>query len=144
MLATTAKKAQQSVAITDTKPRLLLVSDSAERLQSLKSCVATADFEINIACSLKELSLACSQAYDLIALDVDPTNIIEMLVLIRGSEGNIEIPVLVEYTRISEDKRLAGVLPNYRAMPCNSAEIQLLLRKQNSATDRNHSRRLML
>jgi DNA-binding response OmpR family regulator len=144
MPATTVKKAQQSVAITDTKPRLLLVSDSAERLQSLKSCVATADFEINIACSLKELRLACGQAYDLIALDADPANIIEMLVLIRGSEGNAEIPVLVEYTRISEDKRLAGVLPNYRAMPCNSAEIQLLLRKQNSATDRNHSRRFML
>lgn len=142
MLATTAKKV--TVAATDVKPRLLLASDSTERLETLKSCVAAADFEINIACSLKELKGACGRVYDLVALAAAPANIIDMLVLIRGSEGNAEIPVLVEYTRLSEDKGLAGVLPNYRAMPCNSAEIQLLLRKQNGAADRSHSRRFML
>lgn len=143
MLASTAKKAAQPVVATN-KPRLLLVSDSADRLQSLKSCVAAADFDINLVCSLKELRHACCQAYDLVALDAAPTNIIEMLGLIRGSEGNGEIPVLVECTRINTDKKLAGVLPNFRAMPCNSAEIQLLLRKQNGGTERNHSRRFML
>jgi hypothetical protein len=144
MLATKPEKALQPIAITDNKPRLLLVSDSPERLQALKSCVAAADFEINLACSIKELRRACRQPHDLIALDAAPANIIEMLDLIRGSAGNAEIPVLVEYTRISNDQRLAGVLPNFRAMPCNGTEMQVLLRKQIGATDRTHSRRLML
>jgi hypothetical protein len=144
MLATTPEKALQPVAITDNKPRLLLVSDSTERLQALKSCVAAADFEIDLACSMKELRRACRQSHDLVALDAAPANIIEMLDLIRGSAGNAEIPVLVECTRISNDQRLAGVLPNFRAMPCTSAEMQVLLRKQINAADRAHSRRLML
>jgi DNA-binding NtrC family response regulator len=144
MFATKPEKALQPIAITDNKPRLLLVSDSAERLQALKSCVAAADFEINLACSLKELRHACRQSHDLVAIDASPASIIEMLDMIRGSEGNAEIPVLVECTRISNDQRLAGVLPNFRAMPCNSTEMQVLLRKQIGATDRTQSRRLML
>ncbi|MBO0719986.1 MAG: response regulator transcription factor [Blastocatellia bacterium] len=144
MLASTAKKAAQPVVVANDKPRLLLVSDSADRLQSLKSYVAAADFNIDLVCSIRELRHACCQAYDLVALDAAPTNIIEMLGLIRGSEGNGEIPVLVECTRINTDKKLAGVLPNFRAMPCNSAEIQFLLRPQNGATKRTHSRRFML
>ncbi|MBO0799705.1 MAG: hypothetical protein J2P31_12865 [Blastocatellia bacterium] len=97
-----------------------------------------------MVCSIKELRHACCQAYDMVALDAAPTNIIEMLGLIRGSEGNGEIPVLVECTRINTDKRLAGVLPNFRAMPCNSAEIQFLLRTQNGETKRTNTRRIML
>jgi DNA-binding response OmpR family regulator len=144
MVATKTKKVLQPIAITDNKPRLLLVSDSAERLHALRSCVAATDFEIDLACSMKELRRACQQPHDLVALDAAPTNIIEMLDLIRGSAGNAEIPVLVECMRISNDRRLAGVLPNFRAMPCNSAEMQVLLRKHIRASDRTHSRRFML
>jgi hypothetical protein len=144
MLATKPEKVLPPVAITDNKPRLLLVCDSAERLQTLRSCVAAEDFEIDLACSLKELGHACRQPHDLVALDAAPANIIKMLDLIRGSAGNAEIPVLVECTKISKDPRFAGVLPNFRAMPCNSAEMQALLRKHIQADDRTHSRRFML
>jgi CheY-like chemotaxis protein len=144
MVATKLKKASQPVAITDNKPRLLLVSDSAERLRALKSFVAAEDFEIDLACSMQELRRACREPHDLVALDADPPNIIEMLDLIRGSAGNAAIPVLVECTRISNDRRLAGVLPNFRAMPCNGTEMQLLLRKKIHAANRTHSRRFML
>jgi hypothetical protein len=144
MLATKPKKALQPVAITDNKPRLLLVSDSTERLQALKSCVVAADFEIDLACSKKELRRACHRPHDLVAVDVAPANIIEMLDLIRGSAGNAEIPVLVECTRIVNDRKLAGVLPNFRAMPCNGMEMQVLLREHIHATDRTHGRRFML
>jgi DNA-binding NtrC family response regulator len=144
MFATKPEKVLQPIAITDNKPRLLLVSDSAERLQALKSFVAAADFKIDLACSIKELRRACREPHDLVALDAAPGNVIEMLDLIRGSAGNAGIPVLVDCTRINNDRRLAGVLPNFRAMPCNSAELQVLLRKPVHATDRTHNRRLML
>jgi hypothetical protein len=144
MFATKPEKAIQPVTLPDNKLRLLLVSDSAERLLALKSCVASGDFEIDFACSIKELRHACGQPHDLIAVDASPTDIIEMLGMIRGSAGNAEIPVLVECSRIGKDQKLAGVLPNFRAMPCNTSEMQVLLRKQINAPNRTQSRRLML
>jgi DNA-binding response OmpR family regulator len=144
MLATHANRAPQLIPVPIPKPRLLLVSDSAERLQALKSCVAAVDFEINFACSLKELRRACRQPHDLVALDAAPSRIVKMLNLIRGSAGHAEIPVLVEYTRISNDQRLAGVLPYYRAMPCSRAELHTLLSRYDATTNRTQSRREML
>ena len=134
----------QPIPITVTKPRLLLVSDSAERLQALRSCVAAADFEINFACTLTELRRACRLPHDLVALDAAPSQVVKMLDLIRGSAGHAEIPVLVEYTRISNEQRLAGVLPSYRAMPCNLTELHTLLSRFDETTDRTPSRREML
>jgi DNA-binding response OmpR family regulator len=134
----------QLIPITVTKPRLLLVSDSAERLQALRSCVAAADFEINFACTLTELRRACRLPHDLVALDAAPSQVVKMLDLIRGSAGHAEIPVLVEYTRISNEQRLAGVLPSYRAMPCNLTELHTLLSRFDETTDRTPSRREML
>jgi hypothetical protein len=134
----------QLIPVTAHKPRLLLVSDSAERLQALKSCVAAADFEINFACTLTELRSACCQPHDLVALDADPSRVVKMLDLIRGSAGYGEIPVLVEHTRISNAQNLAGVLPYYRAMPCNLAELHTLLSRSVEVTDRRQNRREML
>jgi DNA-binding response OmpR family regulator len=134
----------QPIPIPITKPRLLLVSDSAERLQALRSCVAAADFEIYFASSLRELRRACRLPHDLVALDAAPSRVIKMLSLIRGSEGHTEIPVLVEYTRISNEQRLAGVLSSYRAMPCNRIELHTLLSRYDETTDRTPSRREML
>jgi ActR/RegA family two-component response regulator len=144
MLATTTSREPQLIPVPAPKPRLLLVSDSAECLQALKSCVNTADFEINFARSLKELPGACRESHDLVALDAGPSQIVKMLNLIRGSAGHAEIPVLVEYTRISNDLSLAGVLPYYRAMPCNRVELHTLLRKYNETTNQIQSRRVML
>jgi DNA-binding response OmpR family regulator len=144
MLATTANRAPQLIPVQIPKPRLLLVSDSAEHLQALKSCVAAADFAINFACSLKELRRACRESHDLVALDAAPSRIVKMLNLIRGSAEHAEIPVLVECTRISSDHRLAGVLPYYRAMPCNRAELHTLLSRYHETTNRMQRRREML
>jgi len=130
------------VVVPAPKPRLLLVSDSTERLQALNSSVNDADFEINLACSLKELPRACCEPHDLVAIDTGPSQIVKMLDLIRGSAGHAEIPVLVEYTQIGNDLSLAGVLSYYRAMPCNRAELHTLLRRYNE-TNRIQSRRVM-
>lgn len=132
------------IPVTVHKPRLLLVSDSAERLQALKSCIDGADFEINFACTLTELRSACRQPHDLVALDAAPSRVVKMLDLIRGSAGHGEIPVLVEHTRIDNDQNLAGVLSFYRAMPCNHAELHTLLSRSAETTDRKQSRREML
>ncbi|MCI0336532.1 MAG: hypothetical protein L0226_03060 [Acidobacteria bacterium] len=144
MLATTPNRKPQLITAPTAKRRLLLVCDSAERLEDLKSCISAADYEINLASSLKELRRVCLEPHDLVALDARPSQIEMMLSLIRESEGHAEIPVYVDYTRIAKDLSLAGVLPYYRAMPCNRAELSTLLSKEKDTSNKPHSRRIML
>jgi DNA-binding NtrC family response regulator len=126
------------------KPRLLLVSDSVERLRTLRSAINSADFELRTACSHKELRNACHEAHDLVALDVNPSQIAATLKLIRSSEGHAEIPILVESGRIINDLSLAGVLPSYRAMPCNRTELLTLLRRHICLINQTQERHVVL
>jgi DNA-binding response OmpR family regulator len=127
MFARTAEIKSQSFRENLTKPRLLLISDSAERLRTLKHGINSANFEIKSISSLDGLHTACRKAYDLIALNVTPGRISSILELIRMSTGLRRIPVLVESAGINDDLDLAGVLPRYRAMPCSHTELIKLL-----------------
>src|SRR5262245_12950501 len=127
MFASTAEIKSQSFREDLTKPRLLLISDSDERLRTLKSGINSANFEIRSISSLDALHMVCRKAYDLIALNVTPGRISAILELIRMSTGLRRIPVLVESAGINDDLDLAGVLPHYRAMPCSHTELIKLL-----------------
>jgi len=127
MFAHTAEIKSQSFREDLSKPRLLLISDSAERLRTLKVGINSANFEIRSISSLDGLHKVCRKAYDLVALSVTPGRISGILELIRMRTGLRRIPVLVESTGINDDLDLAGVLPHYRAMPCSHAELIKLL-----------------
>ncbi|MGH9838247.1 MAG: hypothetical protein ACREEM_05635 [Blastocatellia bacterium] len=121
--------------------RLLLVSDSAERLKDLLSTIDHPEFDLTCVSSFEEFLLACRDEhdeYDVAVLDVLPTELIPMLKAIRTSEKNAGAAVLVEASRVNDDMNLAGVLPLYRAMPCSQAEMIALLRKpgENSSASR--------
>jgi hypothetical protein len=45
-----------------------------------------------------------------------------------------DISVLVDTSRLLEDPSLAGVLPMFRAMPCNSEELVSLVRSRVTNT----------
>jgi DNA-binding response OmpR family regulator len=127
MIARAAQINTQSCRKDIIKPRLLLISDSDERLQTLKLGINSANFEIKCLSSLDGLHKVCRNAYDLVALNVTPGRISGILELIRMSTGLRRIPVLVESAGINADLDLAGVLPHYRAMPCSHAELIKLL-----------------
>jgi len=57
------------------KPRLLLVTDSPEKLKSLKAEVPEASFDITSVCSLEELKIACRDYHDLAVFDVKPSQL---------------------------------------------------------------------
>jgi len=141
MLARAAEIKSQSFREDLTKPRLLLISDSAERLRTLKHGINSASFEIRSISSLDGLHKVCRKAYDLIALNVTPGRISAILELIRMSTGLRRIPVLVESAGINDDHDLAGVLPHYRAMPCSHAELIKLLESHIEMATRGDSYR---
>ncbi len=144
MVISNTNPARQFIPVPSSKPRVLLVSDSAERLRNLQHGISDTDYEINSARSLNELRKSCSERYDLVALDVNPGQIAAMLKLIRTSAGGSEIPIFVESERISDDMSLAGVLPSFRAMPCHHTELLSLLRHPKATTGGLRSFRSLL
>jgi DNA-binding NtrC family response regulator len=129
MLASAVNSALQSVPFPNSKPRLLLVSDSYDRLKSLEEGLNNNEFVITTVCSLEELVTACKDCHDLVALDVSPDQIGPMLKQIRTSASHTTVPVLVEATRLTSDLSLAGLLPEYRAMPCSRMEMLALVQR---------------
>lgn len=113
------------------KSKLLLVTDSPERLKSLKANLADANFEITSACSVDELRTACRKHHDLAAVDVEAANVKPMLSTLRASAGHKAIMLLVESSKVGNDPNLAGVLPTYRAMPCNQTQMVELMKLFN-------------
>src|SRR5437016_1249423 len=100
------------------QPRLLIVSDSTEGLTKLRAALEVGEIEVMSAASSAELGLACRVAHHLVVIDVGPDQLVEVLRKLRASHGHTGIPVLVEASRIAPDQGIAGVLLQYRAMPC--------------------------
>src|SRR5262245_65949894 len=98
MLASAVNNALQSVSFPPTKPRLLLVSDSYDRLKSLEAGFNHNEFDITSVCSMEELVTACDDCHDMVALDVSSEQIAPMLKQIRASASHMTAPVLVEAT----------------------------------------------
>ena len=119
---------QQLRQIITYKPRLLLITDSNERLSKLRSLLNPEVFDITNVSSSEGLDRACLGQHCIAVIDVGPDRIIEVLSLLRGSKEHTMIPLLVEASRISTEQRLAGVLPQFRAMPFCHHELVTLTR----------------
>jgi len=105
---------------------LLIVAP--ERWQRLSAALDVVDVETTWCASLEEVVRVCRRRYDLVVVDVEPEHLVNILKTVREKAGHAEIPVLVECSRLGADPHLAGVLPRYRAMPCNFAELMKLIR----------------
>jgi hypothetical protein len=126
------------------KSKLLLVADSPDRLKKMKNEVRVADFEITGVCSVDELRVACRNHHDLAVLDVEAVQVKPMLSALRSSAAHKTIMALVESSRLSEDQNLAGLLPTFRAMPCNQAQMAALMRQFGENGKRSSDKRPVL
>jgi hypothetical protein len=80
----------------------------------------------------------------MVALDVSPTQIAPMLKQIRTSAWHMTVPVLVEAERLNNELTPAGLLPEYRAMPCSRVEmLTLMQRGQETDHDESSPRRVL-
>lgn len=121
-------------------PRLLLVSDSSKRLQKLQGLVGNLEYQVTCTDSVHDLKSVSTDGYEVVALDVAPTQLEPMLKLIRMSDQNSGSLVLVEASQINNQQDLAGVLPLYRAMACSRTEMIRLLKRlgENRSTLFHH------
>ncbi len=115
---------------TPSPPRLLIVTDSVMRRRQLSNAFSSPEIEITSVRSVEEFNHACLERHDLVVIDLEPDRLKEALKMLRDSAAHADIPLLVDVGRISSDRSLAGVLPQFRAMPCNPNEMVALARRR--------------
>lgn len=131
---------QPSCVPVNDRLRVLVVSDSVERLRRIRAALTGHEIEITCASSPEEMCRGCCGWQDLAAVDVDPKRIAEVLMALRQCAGCTKISVLVEASRISTDPSLAGLLPACRAMPCGYDDLIKLARNLLAPTPEERSR----
>ena len=109
--------------------RILIISDSAERIPHLQAGFDSQEVEIASILFPEEWVYLRGAGVDLAVVDVSPTLLEPLLGNLRASKEHSEIPVLVEQSRIAATT-LPGVLPKYRAMPCSHDELIRLARRR--------------
>jgi CheY-like chemotaxis protein len=124
------EKQSDAIPPTISKPRVLIVSDKAERIPDLLSAFHPHDVEITSVVFPEEWGYASGDHYDLALIDVGPEMLEPLLRTIRGSAGHADIPVLVELSRSMRASQVAGVMPKYRAMACSREEMIHLVRRR--------------
>jgi DNA-binding response OmpR family regulator len=129
-LRTNIAQRRKGIAAPPHPPRLLIVADAQEQQQYLANAFSTSGAEITPAHSLAECIQACRSPHDLVIVDLPAEQVKSALEHLRASQTHAEIPVLVEVERILADRSLAGVLPQFRAMPCNQHEMVTLARRR--------------
>ena len=135
------RQGRESVAVS--RPRILIISDSAERIPYLKAAFDSHEVEITLAMFPEEWSYVSGDRHDLAVVDVGPALLEPLLGNLRASKEHAEIPLLVEKSRIAEAP-LAGVLPRYRAMPCSHDElIRLASRRLTSISGHGRAKGLL-
>jgi DNA-binding response OmpR family regulator len=111
------------------RPRILIVSDSPERVPHLQIGFDSQEVEIASALFPEEWEYVSGDKHDLAVIDVGPALLEPLLGNLRASKEHADIPVLVEQSRIAAAP-LSGVLPKYRAMPCSHDELIRLARRR--------------
>lgn len=134
MIAPVVNRSTALVAHAARKPRLLIVSDSGSHLAELQAALGWTGVEMTCAGSLADLGHACAAEHDLAAIDIRPARLTRILRALRSRPGYAEIPILVLASELLHAPYLAGVLPQYRAMPCSLAELIALARRRFQAT----------
>jgi DNA-binding response OmpR family regulator len=114
---------------TVSRPRILIISDSAERIPHLQAGFDSQEVQIASAVFPEEWEYVSGDKHDLAVVDVGPSLLEPLLGNLRASKEHAEIPVLVEHSRIAAAP-LTGVLPKYRAMPCSQNELMRLARRR--------------
>jgi CheY-like chemotaxis protein len=122
-------KRQGRMPVAVSRPRLLIISDSAERIQPWQAAFDPREAEISSAVFPEEWGYVSRDKHDLAVVDVGPALLEPLLKNLRASKEHAEIPLLVEQSRIAAASP-AGVLPKYRAMPCSHDELIRLARRR--------------
>jgi DNA-binding response OmpR family regulator len=125
------------------RPRILIISDSAERIPHLQAGFNPQEVEIASAVFPEEWGYVSGERHDLAVVDIGPALLEPLLRNLRASKEHSEVPVLVEQSRIAAAP-VAGMLPKYRAMQCSHDELIRLARRRGASITARRSAKGLL
>jgi CheY-like chemotaxis protein len=125
------------------RPRLLIVGDSPNRLNGLKSTLSKGEVDI-VTVPPEGVNSACRSKHNLAVIDVGLAQLGDVLESLRTDQGHSDIHVLVDVSRIVTEPALAGMLSKYRAMPCSPSEmVRLAHHSRTSGVGRQRAKTLL-
>src|SRR5215813_5176486 len=95
-------KRQGLAPVAVSRPRILIISDSTERIPQLQAAFDSKEVDIPSAVFPEEWGYVSGYRHDLAVVDVAPALLEALLGNLRASKKHAEIPVLVEQSRIAD------------------------------------------
>ncbi len=109
--------------------QVLAISEEQHSLDQIWQGHETAEAEIVPPGQIESLLDQCKIDFKIIILDIVASKIRETLQALRENPRCSQSLILVNAFRLPTGPELSGVLPMYRAMPCNLQEMQRLLER---------------
>jgi Response regulator receiver domain len=127
-------------------PRILILCDTPERIPPLQAVFSAQHVELTSILFPEEWDYVVNGQYDLALLSVAPDLLEAALKNLRARDPQTRLTILVEMADTAVPPKLAGVLPQYRAMQCSRDEMIRLAKKRftTSSSSRPNAAALML
>ncbi len=125
-------------------PRILILCDTPERIPPLQAVFSTQHVELTSILFPEEWDYVINEQYDLALLSVAPELLEAALKNLRACDPQGRLTILVEMADAVVPTKLAGVLPQYRAMQCSRDEMIRLAKKRFATSSRPNAAALML
>ncbi len=125
-------------------PRILILCDTAERIPPLQAVFSTQHVELTSILFPEEWDYVINEQYDLALLSVAPELLEAALKNLRACDPQARLTILVEMADAAVPTKLAGMLPQYRAMQCSRDEMIRLAKKRFAVSSRPSAAALML
>lgn len=116
----------------------------AERIPPLQAVFSAQRVELTSIVFPEEWDYVANGHYDLALLSVAPELLEAALKNLRARDPQARLTILVEMTNAAVPPKLAGVLPQYRAMQCSRDEMIRLAKKRFATSSRPSAAALML
>ena len=123
-------------AETTEPPQVLIMGDRLEVIHSLQAVFGTRDVNLTSILFPEEWDYVRDEVFDMALLSLAPELLEPALKNLRAHDQSAAMLILVEMPEISRPEQLAGLLPQYRAMPCSSAEMARLAESRFATSTR--------
>jgi CheY-like chemotaxis protein len=125
-------------------PRILILCDTPERIPPLQAVFSTQHVSLTSILFPEEWDYVINEQYDLALLSVAPELLEAALKNLRACDPQARLTILVEMVDAAVPPKLAGVLPQYRAMQYSRDEMIRLAKKHFATSSRPNAAALML
>jgi CheY-like chemotaxis protein len=130
---------QQADTPSSELPRVLILCDTPAVIPSLQAVFGDRDVSLTSVIFPEEWEYIANEPYNLALLSLSPELLEPALKNLRARDQLAATTILVETPDAISPVQFAGVLPQYRAMPCSRAEMAHLAQSRFAASPKSEA-----